>query len=137
MRSVLIEGELGDAELAAVLQGADVQEQSATAYAFGTTRVALLVGRKFFFRSNDYLGLVIVAATDGRVQRIDISYAGGGAGLLGVQWGAGTDLETQVYQSLMERLRARTLRCSDISSAGPPAGPLPSSGPGPGDRTRS
>ena len=133
MRSILVEGELSNVELAAVLQGAGVEQQTAAAYAFGTTRVALLVGRKFFFRSNDYLGLVVAAATDGRVQRIDISYAGGGSGLLGVQWGAGTDHETKVYLSLMERLRTRSLRCTDAPSVGGGDAPLPSSEPRPGD----
>lgn len=129
MRSMLVQGSLSGGELAESAREAGVEVQAAAAYELGTTRVEFLIGKRFYFRSNDYLGLVVVAATDGAVQRIDVGYAGGGSGLLGVQWGAGNDLESTVYAALLERLRARSLPASDVPPAGRENSPLPSSGP--------
>jgi hypothetical protein len=117
MRSLLVKGEVAGGDLAAALStiGADVQ--SSAAYAFGNTRIFLAVGRKFFFRSNDYLGVVILGASDGATQRIDLSYAGGGSGLMGVQWGAGTDLENNLFDAMVAVLNEKSLSYSDISPA--------------------
>ncbi|HTT72745.1 MAG TPA: hypothetical protein VMG99_01145 [Thermoplasmata archaeon] len=118
MRSVLVNGEVGGDDLGGLFSAVGADAQGAVAYAFGPVRVVVLVGRKFFFRSNDYLGLVIVATTDGREQRIDISYAGGGSGLLGVQWGAGSDLESQLYTEVVGLVQRRSLSCSDAPAPG-------------------
>jgi hypothetical protein len=109
MQSVLVHGEISPDDLRGVIDAAGVEYQSGAAYAFGTTRVVFLLGRKHFFRSNSYLGVCLVAATDGTTQRIDIGQAGGGAGLMGVEWGAGDDLEANVYNSLAAVINARGL----------------------------
>jgi hypothetical protein len=109
MRSVLVRGEVLPEELAGLFEGAGVEPQGRAAYAFGATRVAIFVGRKHFFRTNSYLGLVLVASTDGTTQRIDISQAGGGSGLVGMEWGAGDDLEASVYNALAAAVRTKGL----------------------------
>ena len=83
--------------------------QGAAAYAFGGTRISLFLGRKHFFRMNSYLGVSLVAATDGATQRIDIGQAGGGSGLIGMEWGAGDDLEASIYNSLAALLQQKGL----------------------------
>ena len=107
MRSVLVHGEVSPEELSQLIQSAGVESQAAAAYAFGTTRITILLGRKHFFRTNSYLGLSVVAATDGTTQRIDIGQAGGGSGLIGMEWGAGDDLEAAIYNSLASLLKER------------------------------
>jgi len=126
MHSVLVRGEVPPSDLAGLFVAVGAEGQGAVGYAYGNVRIVLYVGRKFFFRSNDYLGLVILASTDGASQRIDISYAGGGSGLLGVQWGAGDSLETSLFDALLNVLRARSLAYGDPGSPGPGGGnPLP------------
>jgi len=109
MSSLLIRGEVPPDDLQAVLRNAGAEIQGASAYAFGTTRIALFVGRKHYFRTDSYLGIALVASTDGTAQRIDIGHAGGGSGLLGTEWGAGDDLETNVYNGVLALLRERGL----------------------------
>jgi hypothetical protein len=115
MRSLLVQGEIAGADLSGVLSSNDATVQGAAAYAFGSTRVVLYVGRKFYFRSNDYLGVVLLATTDGASQRIDVSYAGGGAGLMGVQWGAGSDLETSLFDALVALVTSKSLQYTEIT----------------------
>jgi hypothetical protein len=115
MRSILVQGEIEAADLSGILPSIDATVQGTGAYAFGNTRVVLYVGRKFYFRSNDYLGVVLLAATDGATQRIDVSYAGGGAGLMGVQWGAGSDLETSLFDALVALLTSKSLHYTEIT----------------------
>ena len=105
MRSVLVHGELAASDLASLFGAIGADQQAAAAYAFGPARIDLFVGRKFYLRSNDYLGLVMVAATDGVSERIDVSYAGAGSGFLGIQWGAGVDLENDLFGALQAVLR--------------------------------
>jgi hypothetical protein len=113
MRSVLVNGEIAPSDLGSLFGSVGAESQGAVAFAFGETRIALYVGRKFYFRSNDYLGLVILAATNGVTTRIDLSYAGGGSGLLGIQLGAGDDLEAKLYEALVGLLQSRSLGFSD------------------------
>lgn len=115
VRSVLVQGEVAPGDLQDLLANAGVEIQAASMYAFGATRVALFVGRKFFLRSNDRLGVVVLSAANGPVQRLDLSYAGGGSGLLGAQWGAGNDLEAQLYDGLVALLQERSMRFSDVA----------------------
>jgi hypothetical protein len=117
MRSLLIQGEIEAAELGEVLPGAGAKVQTSLAYAFGATHVALFVGRKFTFRSNDYLGIVLMTASDGTTQRVDVSYAGGGSGILGAVWGAGRDIEDAVGDAIRSIAQRRGLQCSEISPA--------------------
>jgi hypothetical protein len=109
MRSILVHGEVSAEELGGVVEGAGVEIQGSTAYAFGGTRICLFLARKHFFRTNSYLGVSLVAATDGITQRIDIGQAGGGSGLIGMEWGAGDDLEASIYNSLAALLQEKGL----------------------------
>ena len=88
MRSILVHGEVSSEELRSVVEETGIELQGAASYAFGGTRISLFLGRKHFFRTNSYLGVSVVAATDGITQRIDIGQAGGGSGLIGMEWGA-------------------------------------------------
>ncbi|MCI4352615.1 MAG: hypothetical protein L3K14_04425 [Thermoplasmata archaeon] len=117
MRSLLVQGEVEAADLAELLPSVGAEVQSAAAYAFGTTRIVLYVGRKFYFRSSDYLGILLLAASDGASQRIDISYAGGGSGLMGVQWGAGTDLEASIFDAVVAVLTGKSLSYTELPAA--------------------
>jgi hypothetical protein len=117
MRSVLIRGEIPASDLGGLMGGAGADLQASTAYAFGSTRVAIFVGKKFFFRSNDYLGVLVVSASDGSTQRVDLSYAGGGSGLLGVQLGAGTSIENSLFESLTGLAQSRNLTFQDVTAA--------------------
>ena len=119
MRSILVQGEVSPAELDGVLGSVGVQRQAITTYSLGPTRVAIVLGCKYYFRSNDYLGVALVAVSDGTAQRIDVSYAGGGAGLLGFQLGAGNDLEAHLTEALSDLLRARSLRFGDAPGTAP------------------
>ncbi len=102
-------GELPPADLEGILPQAGVETQSIASYAFGACRIAVFAGRKHYFRSNSYLGVVLVTATDGATQSLDIGQAGAGAGLMGVEWGAGDDLEAGVYNALVSAIQARGL----------------------------
>jgi len=114
MRSLLVQGELGAVDLAGVLPAIGITVQNSVGYSIGNTRVVLYVGRKFYFRSNDYLGIVVLTATTENSQRIDLNYAGGGSGMMGVQWGAGRDLETTLFDAIVAALVARSLAYSEI-----------------------
>ncbi len=118
MRSLLIHGEIGPAELGEILPSAGAKVQTAVAYAFGTTRVCLFVGRKFTFRSNDYLGIILMAATDGATQRIDVTYSGGGSGLMGMVWGAGQDIENEVGNAILGMAQQKGLQVQEIPPEG-------------------
>lgn len=109
MQSVVVNGEVPPEDLQGLFEAAGVDPQSAVAYAFGTTRIAIFVGRKFFVRTNSHLGVVLVAATDGTTQRIDIGQAGAGSGFMGTEWGAGDDLEARLYNALAELVQQRGL----------------------------
>ena len=109
MHSILVHGEVSTEELRAVVERAGIELQGAASYAFGGTRISLFLGRKHFFRTNSYLGVSLVAATDGTTQRIDIGQAGGGSGLIGMEWGAGDDLEASIYNSLASLLHEKGL----------------------------
>jgi len=116
MRSVFVRGEVSPGDLSNLFASVGAEGQASTSYAFGEVRVVLLVGRKFAFRSNDYLGLVILAATNGQNQRIDVSYAGAGSGLLGVQLGAGESLETNLFNAVLQLLQARSLSYQEATA---------------------
>ncbi len=118
MRSLLIHGEIGPNELGDSLPAAGAKVQTAVAYAFGTTRVCLFVGRKFTFRSNDYLGIIVLAATDGTTQRIDVTYSGGGSGLIGMVWGAGQDIENEVGNAILSMAQQRGLQVEEVPPDG-------------------
>jgi len=119
MRSVVIQGEISAGDLGGLITGAGADLQASAAYAFGSTRVAIFVGKKFFFRSNDYLGVLVVAASDGSTQRVDMSYAGGGSGLLGVQLGAGANIENSLFEGLAGLAQSRNLTFQDVTTAPP------------------
>jgi hypothetical protein len=114
VRSLLVQGELPPEELAGLLPAVGADVQTSVGYAFGTVRVFLYVGRKFTFRSSDYLGLTLLAASDGKTQRIDVSYAGGGAGLMGIEWGAGRSLETSLVDAVVAALGEKSLQYSEV-----------------------
>ncbi len=109
MLSIVVRGELPPEDLGAIFEGVGVETQGRAAYAFGATRVQVFLGRKHFFRTNSYLGVAMVASSDGTTQRIDIGQAGGGSGLLGAEWGAGNELEASVYNALSSALEERGL----------------------------
>lgn len=119
MRSVMVRGEISDTEVTNLLVAAGAESQGAASYTMGTVRVRILVGKKFYFRTNDYIGAVVVTTTDGVTQRIDLSYAGAGSGFLGSQMGAGSDLENAMYDALIGAVRSRSLLYED---AGTPPG---------------
>ena len=104
---MLVQGAVTPETVIALWGSAGAEVQAATRYAFGGTAVMIVVGRKFYFRSNDYLGVVCVTTTSGGTQRIDVSYAGGGSGMLGVQWGAGNDLEAAIELPRQRRVSVR------------------------------
>jgi len=117
MRAVFVHGEVSAEELQSVLTGAGASVQSAATYAFGDVRVALFVGEKFFFRTNDHLGLVVLGTSNGTTQRIDISVAGKGAGAFGGMLGAGDSFETDAYNALVGILNGRSLQYQDAGAA--------------------
>lgn len=130
MRSFVCSGDAPDNLLGQVFAGQVDEVQQQLHYLIGSTRVLLLIGRKFYFRSSDYLGVVVLAVANGAVERIDISYAGGGSGMLGLQWGAGDRLETDVANAIAEALRNAGVRFQEGTGTaqGPGAGgstPLP------------
>jgi hypothetical protein len=92
-------------------------------YQVGPSRVALFVGSKFFFRTNDRIAGILLAVSNGATERIDLIYGGGGSGLLGAQWGAGDDLEGQLTEAIAGALRGAGLRFEE--SPGTPEGPSP------------
>jgi len=114
MRSLLVQGELSGDDLQNAFRAGGADLQAATAYEFGTVKVLLLVGRKYFFRSNDQLGIVLLATTNGTTQRIDVSYAGGGSGLLGIQYGAGQSLENGLFEGIVSGVQSRSLPCQEV-----------------------
>jgi len=123
---MLVQGAVTPETVIALWGSAGAEVQAATRYAFGGTAVMIVVGRKFYFRSNDYLGVVCVTTTSAGTQRIDVSYAGGGSGMLGVQWGAGNDLESSLFDAIASLLRQRGIAFNEISpEAPPPSAPLP------------
>lgn len=124
MRTLLVTGELSGNELATAFQQVANEIQTSVAYSFGDIRIVLIVGRKFFFRSNDYMGATILAATNGTTQRIDLSSAGGGSGLLGIQWGAGNKFEQQLFDGVAALAQRHSFRITE-GAAPPPAPPLP------------
>lgn len=109
MRSVLVHGSAAAEELGSVLEAAGVETRSTGAYAFGPLNVLFFVGRKVVFGARSSEGIVLIAASDGRTQRIDIAYAGGEIGLFGPESGPGEDLEVEVYTKLITRLSQRGL----------------------------
>ncbi|HTP54950.1 MAG TPA: hypothetical protein VML94_08365 [Thermoplasmata archaeon] len=114
MRALTVQGVLSPQELSELLPAVGVTVQSSVGYAFGTMNIVLFVGRKYTFRSGDYLGLLLMATFDATVQRIDVGYAGGGAGFLGAVWGAGSDLEDHLINAIVDRLTARSLTWSEV-----------------------
>jgi uncharacterized protein DUF6054 len=100
MQSIVIQGELSAQDLQSALDASGVEREAAAAYAFGEVRVIVLVGQKYFMRTNTRVGVAVVAATDGKTQRIDIAQAGGAQGLFGVEWGAGDSIEAGVYNEI-------------------------------------
>ena len=119
MRSVFVHGTLSSTDLSSLLGAIGAEGQSSVEYAFGPVRIVLLVGRKFAFRSNDYLGVVVLAASNESSQRVDVGYAGSGSGILGAQWGAGESIETNLYDALVRLLQSRSL---SYQEAGPVTG---------------
>lgn len=115
MRSLLVQGELSAAELQNAFGEGGAEGQSGSSYAYGAVKILLLVGRKYYLRSNDQLGVVLLASTNGATQRIDVSYAGGGSGLLGIQMGAGNDLENSLFDSVVSAAQSRSLSFQEIS----------------------
>ena len=116
MRSILVQGELSPTDLEAAFSSGGAEGQASASYAFGAVKVLLLVGRKYFLRTNDQLGAVLLASSNGQTQRIDVSYAGGGSGLLGVQLGAGNDLETNLFGSVVNTVQSRSLSYQEVSA---------------------
>ncbi|HTT44659.1 MAG TPA: hypothetical protein VMH38_01405 [Thermoplasmata archaeon] len=116
LRSILVQGELSPTDLEAAFSGGGAEGQASTSYAFGSVKVLMIVGRKFYFRTNDQLGAVLLATSNGQTQRIDISYAGGGSGLLGIQMGAGNDLEGNLFDSVVNTVQSRSLSCQEVSA---------------------
>lgn len=100
MLSLVLNGELTGGDLQDALAAAGAQAQATGAYAFGEVRVAIVIGQMYFMRTNTHVGVAVVAATDGKTQRIDVAQAGGGQGLFGIEWGAGETIETKVYNAV-------------------------------------
>ncbi len=119
MRSVFVHGELSSTELQSLLSAVGADGQGVAGYAFGDVRVVLIVGQKFFFRTNDHLGLVVLATTNGTSQRIDISVAGRGAGAFGTLWGAGDDFENDTYNALVQLLNGHSFQFQDAGAPPP------------------
>jgi hypothetical protein len=116
MKSLLVQGEVPAPDLLGLFSAIGAQVQGSAAYAFGTTRIFLGFGSKYYFRTSDYIGIVLFAATDGASQRIDVSYVGGGSGVFGVQMGAGSDLENSLSDAVISLLSERSLQYTDVSA---------------------
>jgi len=114
MRSVVVQGELPPSDLVNLLATAGVEDQGTASYVYGNVRVLLCVGRRYFLRSNDFLGAVLLATTDGSTQRIDVCSAGAGSGLLGIQLGAGQRVEGDLLDAVLTVARERSLACQEI-----------------------
>ncbi len=117
MRSVLVRGEVSAADLDGVFRSVAGEVQWTASYALGETRVALFVGQKYMLRTNDRVGVILLSAANGSGQRIDLSSAGGGSGPLGISWGAGGSIETELYDALSQFLQSRSLVFQEITSS--------------------
>lgn len=100
MRTLAIGGELSRQDLQTTFDRAGLIAQIRTAYKLGDVEVAILIAQKYFLRTNTLVGVVVVAVSNGGVQRIDIVHAGGGEGIVGVEFGAGANLELRIYNEL-------------------------------------
>ncbi len=60
-------------------------------------------------RTNDRVGVIMLSAANGSDQRIELSSAGGGTGLLGISWGAGGSIETDLFDALRQFIQSRAL----------------------------
>jgi hypothetical protein len=129
MRSILVKGDVPDELVANAVRATTGEIQQQVRYLFGTTRITLFVAQKYFFRTNDRLGLIVLAVSNGSSERIDMTYSGGGSGLLNVQWGAGDELEESFHAALVQALRSAGFRSEPSSPDGGTAPPPASSRP--------
>lgn len=106
MRTLLVRGELPLEQVHLALQRCGVDLTGSCAYAFGSVRIAMYVGRKYYYRVGDFVGLAVLVSTDGSTQRLDIAGAGGARGLLAIELGAGDALEGEVHGALAGALHA-------------------------------
>jgi hypothetical protein len=118
MRLVVIQGDLAAADIGGLINAVGAEIQASAAYEFGATRVSIFVGTKYFFRTNDYLGVLVVSTSDGTTQRVDMCYSGGSSGLLGIQLGASTTIEASLFEGPVGLAQSRHLSFRDVT-AGP------------------
>lgn len=109
---MLVQGELSPEDLALGFERVGLARESSTAYALGAVHVTILFGRRFFLRSNTYVGGALVAVSDGANQRIDLSEVAGGSGMFNLDGGAGRSLEDALSKAPLDVLKARRLGTS-------------------------
>ena len=100
MKSVSLNPPLPNDALRQVFEHVLDEVQGMISYTIGSASVFIILGNRFFFRSDDYLGAALVAVTDKSGQRIDLGAAGKGQGLLGLTWGAGDKIENELLDSI-------------------------------------
>lgn len=66
----------------------------------GQCRIDIVAGSKYFFRTNDVIGLFLTLFYDGVNTKVDGGRIGGGSGLLRIRWGAGNRLEEELTKGL-------------------------------------
>lgn len=110
MRTLAVGGELFRQDLEGAFANLGIRSPAGAGYELGEVRVMVLVGEKYFIRTNTRVGVVVVAASDGRIQRIDVLHAGGAEGVLGIELGAGEDLEDKIFDYLASLAEQRGFR---------------------------
>ncbi len=68
----------------------------------GQCRIDIVAGSKYFFRTNDVIGLFLTLFYDGVNTKVDGGRIGGGSGLLRIRFGAGNKLEEELTNGLDE-----------------------------------
>lgn len=117
MRSVFVHGELADEDIQSLFASVGTETRSQASYAFGPVRVILITGSKYFFRTSDHVGLVVLACSNGSAQRIDISAVGGGtAGIFTGVESASESLESETYDAVARIIASKGLGSSASQS---------------------
>lgn len=62
----------------------------------------IVSGSKYMFRTNDYVGFLVISQYDGSEQFIRAIMVGGGKGIMNLKWGAGSSLEKKFIEKIEE-----------------------------------
>jgi len=66
----------------------------------GNVEMVAIAGSKYYLRTNDTIGFILVSFYDGYSQKIDFGRVGGGSGLLNIRLGAGDKDEERILEEI-------------------------------------